>query len=140
MEHPELATTLIAFKQEISSFVVVGERKELLVSFSCKESVFVIDLGNHFVVKSRIHTEMPIRRLNYFWSASQPFLLLMPYENFLIVYSLGSNSYCRLRGHKSFIASALFNQQSERIISAGMDHQICMTRLGSIKEESWIGA
>lgn len=132
--------SLIAFKLEITTFMVLTERKELMVTFSSKETIFIIDLQNHFVVKSKIHTELPIRRLNYFEMASKPFLLLMPYENYLIVYSLASNSYCRLRGHKSFIANAIFNPQSERIITAGLDHQICLIKLASIKEESWIGA
>ncbi len=65
MQFPELAMTLIAFRSEISSFTPLSEKKELVVALSAKEVILVIDF-NHFVVKSRITTEMPMRRLSSF--------------------------------------------------------------------------
>lgn len=63
----------------------------------------------------------------------------MPYENYIIIFNLHTNKYCKLRGHKSFIANATYEASADRIITAGMDHRICFMKVGNIFGASWLG-
>ena len=110
-----------------------------MVSLSSKEIVLIIDM-THFLLKDVIRPEMPVRKLSSFSHKGQPFLAMLPYENYMILYSLATHAYCKLRGHKSFISNVTYSEKGERLITAGMDHQICIIRLDSIPEASWLTA
>lgn len=62
----------------------------------------------------------------------------MPYENYIIVYNLATNTYCKLKGHKSFVANATFSSKDSKLISAGMDHRICFMNIKNISATNWI--
>lgn len=99
---------MLVFKDDISSFVILGARRELVVSLSSKEVVLIIDM-THFLLKEVIRPEMPVRRLSSFSHKGQPYLAMLPYENYIILYSLATNTYCKLRGHKSFISNLVYS-------------------------------
>lgn len=52
---------------------------------------------------------MPVRKLTSFSHKGQPYLALLPYENYIVLYSLATNTYCKLRGHKSFISNVAYS-------------------------------
>lgn len=99
---------MLVFKDDISSFVILGARRELVVSLSSKEIVLIIDM-THFLLKGMIRPEMPVRKLTSFTHRDQPYLAMLPYENYIIIYSLANNTYCKLRGHKSFISNVAYS-------------------------------
>lgn len=99
---------MLVFKDDISSFVILGARRELVVSLSSKEIVLIIDM-THFLLKGMIRPEMPVRKLTSFTHRGHPCLTMLPYENYIIVYSLNNNTYCKLRGHKSFISNVAYS-------------------------------
>ena len=99
---------MLVFKDDISSFVILGAKRELVVSLSSKEVVLIIDM-THFLIKGMIRPEMPVRKLSSFSYKGQPYLALLPYENYIILYSLANNTYCKLRGHRSFISNVAYS-------------------------------
>lgn len=62
----------------------------------------------------------------------------MPYENYIILFNLHTNKYCKMRGHKSFVGGVAYEGSSDRIITAGMDHRICFVKVGNIPAASWL--
>jgi hypothetical protein len=83
---------------------------------------------------------MPIRRLGFFSDNQNHFLAIMPYENYLLLYSINQNKYCKLRGHRSYIGNIKFDNKNARIIVAGMDRRISFCKIKKIDEKSWIQA
>lgn len=137
LEHVENRMALLAFREEINSYAHVPARQELVVGLASREEIVVVDY-NHFMLKRVVRLETPLRNLVSFCSASQEYLVLMPYENYIILYNLTAGNYCKLRGHKSFVANAAFSAKDGRIITAGMDHRICFSTLSAISPTSWI--
>ena len=101
--------------------------------------ILLIDTDK-LTLKRKIATELNIRRLNYFEHQEQSFLILMPYENYIMLYELKSGKYCKLIGHRSFIAHAIYNKEHQMIVTAGMDHRISLVRMNVLKENHWIKA
>jgi hypothetical protein len=137
--HPESKTYLLAFREEINCFASLPARKELAVSLASREEVLILDYS-YFVLKGRICLQIPLRNLTAFTRKGQEFLLLMPYENYLLAYNLSNDRYCKLRGHKSYIAAAAYHEGDDRIVTAGMDHRICFMKVANISESSWVAA
>src|SRR5690242_12473075 len=80
---------------------------------------------------------MSIRKLNFFTNNQDQYLAIMFYDNYVLIYDLNANKYCKLIGHRSFVANVAFDPQEQLIVSAGMDHRISLIRLSAIKETHW---
>jgi hypothetical protein len=52
---------------------------------------------------------MTIRKLNFFDHLDQCFLALMVYDNYVVLYDLNTQRYCKLTGHRSFIANVQYD-------------------------------
>jgi hypothetical protein len=61
----------------------------------------------------------------------------MFYENYVILLGMNSHRYCKLTGHRSFVANVGYSQKDEMVISAGMDHRISLVKMAAIKENNW---
>lgn len=83
---------------------------------------------------------MSIRKLNYFTDNHKEYLVIMFYDNYVVIYDIKDERYCKLVGHRSFIANIGFDQIEKMIVTAGMDHRICLCRINAIKETYWENA
>lgn len=81
------------------------------------------------MVKTKIKTEMTIRKINFFNHLNRTYLAIMVYDNYLILYDLMQQKYCKLIGHRSFIANILYDKVEKMLVSAGMDHRISLNKL-----------
>ena len=63
-----------------------------------------------FVLHSKISTEMSIRRLNFFVHREEEYLSIMFYDNYVVLYELNSEKYCKITGHRSFVANTAYSQ------------------------------
>lgn len=63
-------------KNEICSYVVGVSTNELYIA--SKEHLYILDLET-FKLKKIITTQTPIRRINFFVSANEPFLAILLY-------------------------------------------------------------
>lgn len=102
-----------------------------MVSLTSKEEVLLLD-HQHFTLKAVIRLQIPLRNLGAFSHEGQECLVLMPYENHIVLYNLNNNTYCKMRGHRSYIAGVHYSPKDSRIITAGMDHCICFMKVGEI--------
>ena len=81
---------------------------------------------------------MSIRRLNYFTDNTQrQYLAIMLYDNYVVIFDLKANKYCKLIGHRSFVSNIGFDSSQQMIVTAGTDHRISLCRLAVIKENYW---
>jgi hypothetical protein len=53
LEHAESKMALVAFKEEVNSFVNLPNRQQIVVGLASKEEIVVLDY-NHFVLKGII--------------------------------------------------------------------------------------
>lgn len=67
---------LITMKNEICSYVVGVSTNELYIA--SKEHLYILDLET-FKLKKIITTQTPIRKINFFLSAKEPFLAILLY-------------------------------------------------------------
>ena len=51
---------------------------------------------------------MTIRRLGVFQHKTDYFLVILVYADYALIYNLLANRYCKLIGHKSFIAGIVY--------------------------------
>jgi hypothetical protein len=137
LEHAENKMAVVEFKEEVNSYANLPNRQEIVVGLASREEILVLDYS-HFVLKSVIQLQIPLRNLSSFSRESQDYLILMPYENYAILFNLHAGKYCKLRGHKSFIANATYEPRADRIITAGMDHRICFIKVAGIPADSWL--
>ena len=52
---------------------------------------------------------MSIRKLNYFTDNHKEYLVIMFYDNYVVIYDIKDERYCKLVGHRSFIANIGFD-------------------------------
>lgn len=80
---------------------------------------------------------MSIRRLSCFTYLEDQYIAIMVYDNYVILYNADKNKYCKLIGHRSFVADVKFDDQEKMLVSAGMDHRISLLRIENVKENNW---
>jgi len=56
----------------------------------------------------------------------------MFYDNYVVLYQLNTFRYCRLIGHRSFVANLTYNPQTSMVATGGMDHRISLVELKAI--------
>lgn len=137
--HPESKIFFLCFKEEVNSYANILSRKEIAVSLTSKEQVLLID-HTHFALKTVISLQIPIRNITTFFHEEKDYLAILPYENHFIIYNLANNRYCKMRGHRSYVASVHYNSAKGRITTAGMDHCMCFMKIAEIEQESWVNA
>lgn len=76
---------------------------------------------------------MSIRRLSCFTYNQDQYIAIMVYDNYVFLYNVDANKFCKLMGHRSFVATVAFDQQEQMLVSAGMDHRISLVQIGKIK-------
>ncbi len=84
-----------------------GNRKDIAVALGSKETILFIETAKYNIFR-KIKTEMTIRRLGVFQHKSDYFLIILVYADHALVYNLLTNRYCKLVGHKSFLAGILY--------------------------------
>lgn len=81
---------------------------------------------------------MSIRRLSCFTHCKDQYIAIMVYDNYVLLYNVDGNKFCKLTGHRSFVATALLDEQEQMVVSAGMDHRISLVGIDKIKESNWV--
>jgi WD40 repeat protein len=75
---------------------------------------------------------MNIRRLACFSHQEEEYLGIMFYDNYVVLYQLASNRYCKLTGHRSYVGNLTYNAKGGMVVTGGMDHRISLVELAKI--------
>ncbi len=84
------------------------------------------------------HFEDPIRKIVEFKLGLTSYLVVMSFEDFVLLINLVDNTYCKIIGHKSYVSNSIVEKTPEPIIiTCGMDHRIGIIRFQKINPSLW---
>ena len=111
LKDKEHNVAMITFNAELSSYLLLPDSKnELVVALGSNDTILIIETFK-FETKTKIQTQMTIRKLNFFKHLEDGYLAILVYDNYLILYDLVEKKYCKLIGHRSFISSVAYDKE-----------------------------